>query len=113
MWSHREKGKPMDNKPCKNCGSYGGNVGCDVCGQPIRERIAQERLARTPCSVSSVRERYTSLAKAGRKYMPQLEIDHQSFHVWYEYTTKKQAEWVRDQLASALFRMISQNAKGD
>lgn len=53
MWSHREKGKPMDNKICKNCGSYGGNVGCDVCGPPIRERIAQERLARTTCSGSS------------------------------------------------------------
>lgn len=50
MWSHREKGKPMDNKPCKNCGSYGGNVGCDVCGPPIREREARERLARTTCS---------------------------------------------------------------
>lgn len=50
MWSHREKGKPMENKPCKNCGSYGGNVGCDVCGPPIRERIAKERLALTTCS---------------------------------------------------------------
>lgn len=39
----------MDNRPCKNCGSIGGNVGCDVCGPPIRERKAQERLARTPC----------------------------------------------------------------
>ena len=42
--------KPMNDKPCKNCGSYGGNVGCDVCGPPIREREAQERLARTACS---------------------------------------------------------------
>lgn len=40
----------MDNKPCKNCGGYGGNVGCDVCGPPIREREARGRLARTPCS---------------------------------------------------------------
>lgn len=44
----------MDNKPCKNCGSYGGNVGCDVCGPPIRERIAKERLARTPCSADDL-----------------------------------------------------------
>jgi hypothetical protein len=43
----------MDNKPCKNCGSYGGNVGCDVCGPPIRERIAKERLALMACSPSS------------------------------------------------------------
>jgi uncharacterized Zn finger protein (UPF0148 family) len=50
MWSHREKGKPMNDKPCKNCGSYGGNVGCDVCGPPIRKRKAEERLARTDSS---------------------------------------------------------------
>ena len=82
---------------------------CGTCNPPAKEKRNARRSA-AACSVSSVRERYTSLAKAGRKYMPQLEIDHQSFHVWYDYTTKKQAEWVRDQLASALFRMISQNA---
>lgn len=49
----------MDNKPCKNCGSYGGNVGCDVCGPPIRERMAKERLARTTCS-----ERFTIIRRA-------------------------------------------------
>ena len=42
----------MDNRPCKNCGSYGSSVGCDVCGPPIRKRNAEERLARTACSRS-------------------------------------------------------------
>lgn len=35
----------MNDKPCKNCWSIGGNVGCDVCGPPLRERKARERLA--------------------------------------------------------------------
>ena len=59
--------KPMNDKPCKNCGSYGGNIGCDVCGPPIREREAQERLARTACS-----------ACAGlRDTMAKMEYNHQ------------------------------------
>lgn len=36
----------MKVRPCKNCWSIGGNVGCDVCGPPLRERKARERLAR-------------------------------------------------------------------
>lgn len=34
----------MNDKPCKNCWSIGGNVGCDVCGPPLRERKAQRKL---------------------------------------------------------------------
>jgi hypothetical protein len=45
--------KQMIDKPCKNCGSYGGNAGCDVCGPPIRQREAEERLARAACSAFS------------------------------------------------------------
>ena len=25
-------------KPCNNCGSIGGNIGCDTCGPPVREK---------------------------------------------------------------------------
>ena len=39
-------GDAMNDKPCKNCGSFGGNVGCDVCGPPIRKRNAEERIER-------------------------------------------------------------------
>lgn len=62
---------------------------------------------------SEIRQRYTSLSKSGRKYMPYLQIDHQSFPICVEYTTKKRAEWFRDQLAIALRRMISQNAQAE
>jgi hypothetical protein len=43
----------MNDNPCKNCGSYGGNVGCDVCGPPIRERKASGPLGAAACSESS------------------------------------------------------------
>jgi hypothetical protein len=57
----------MDNKPCKNCGSYGGNVGCDVCGPPIRKRNAEERLALTTGSAwISIAER---LPKVGKRVL--------------------------------------------
>lgn len=59
----------MSNKLCKNCGSYGGNVGCDVCGPPVREIIAQERLARTAGSASS-----TAIIR--RKEYPQNYFGH-------------------------------------
>lgn len=62
-----------------------------------------------PPEVAEIRKRYTSLSKAGRKYMAYLEIDHQTFPICVEYTTKARAEWFRDMLAIALRRLISHN----
>lgn len=82
--------------------------GLDGLGWPNPEDEPQRRPS-DAATCSAIRERYTSLSKAGRKYMAYLEIDHQSFPVCVEYTTKKRAEWFRDMLAIALQRMISQN----
>jgi hypothetical protein len=51
MWSHREKGKPMDK--CPTCGSTAtidDGLACAQCGC---DRDANERLALTACSPSS------------------------------------------------------------
>ena len=39
-------------KPCRNCGSIGGNIGCDTCGKPLRERKALVPSDATDCSPS-------------------------------------------------------------
>jgi hypothetical protein len=34
----------IGDDPCSNCGSYGGNIGCDVCGLPLRKRNSGDAL---------------------------------------------------------------------
>ena len=81
--------------------------GLDGLGWPNPEDEPQRPSDAAACS--AIRERYTSLSRDVGKYMAYLQIDHQSFPVCVEYTTKKRAEWFRDMLAIALQRMISQN----
>jgi hypothetical protein len=66
-----------------------------------------------PCSqqrmVSRLRRRYTRVARYGKVYAAYLQIDHQGFCV-VDDTTKKRANWFRDNLAVALERMLAANA---
>jgi hypothetical protein len=61
----------------------------------------------------NTRKQYTHLEKHGRLYLPYLVVDHQAFQIIDKPTTKKSAEWFRDQLVTALDRLIQQNQNNE
>lgn len=63
---------------------------------------------------AKLRKKYTRLEKYGPdQYLPQLTVDHQSFQIIDTPTTKKRAEWFRDQLTTALEKLILQNQNNE
>lgn len=70
------------------------------------DRDCHQRLVRR------LRRRYTRVVKSGGVWACFLQVDHQGFCV-VDDTDKKRADWYSLQLAKALARMVSTNAKGD
>jgi hypothetical protein len=62
-------------------------------------------------TLKSIKRKYTKINKiagSARKayYDIWLNIDHQHFLLAYQTTEKKEATWMRNQLATALYKLV-------